>query len=177
MLALRGRGNFTLNISNQSISMESGSMDFIHGKAFTLAEGVHVISITAEQKSPVDVVWLYEPGLFKNRTAPAQIINYTQKSQTLWTAGVNATEPFLLAFAETYSPFWEARYTSGGKKAIEKPMILFDAINGYWINETGLIYIELRYAPQDSFDTGLIISIITLAACAAFLLHSLVVGR
>ena len=44
-------------------------------------------------------------------------------------------------------------------------------INGFWIDETGDLEIVLRYKPQDWFERGLVVSILTFLACVGYLLY------
>ena len=44
-------------------------------------------------------------------------------------------------------------------------------INGFWINETGNLEIIIRYKPQDWFEIGLVISILTFLACIFYLIY------
>ena len=100
-------------------------------------------------------------------------LNYTKINPTLYKVQVNSTEPFMLSFAESYDPLWEARVYKNGKLVEKsKPVPLYGVINGFWINTTGEnLEIVIRYTPQDYFEIGLIISGTTLAACIAYLIY------
>ena len=85
---------------------------------------------------------------------------------------MNATKPFMLSFAESYDPLWEARIYKNGK-LVEKvrSIPLYSVINGFWINETGNLEIVIRYTPQDWFELGLKISGLTFIGCIAYLFY------
>ncbi|AIJ06301.1 hypothetical protein JH146_1459 [Methanocaldococcus bathoardescens] len=99
-------------------------------------------------------------------------LNYTKINPTLWKVQVNATKPFMLSFAESYDPLWEARIYKDGK-LVEKvsPVPLYGVINGFYINETGNLKIVIRYKPQDWFEIGLATSGITFLACITYLFY------
>ncbi len=93
-------------------------------------------------------------------------------SPTLWKVQINATKPFMLSFAESYDPLWEARVYKNGKLVEKvKPVPLYGVINGFWINETGNLTIILRYTPQDWFELGLKISGSTFLLCILYIFY------
>jgi len=76
----------------------------------------------------------------------------------------------MLSFAESYDPLWEARvYKNGERVEVVKPVPLYGVINGFWIDKTGDLEIEIRYKPQDWFQIGLGISGATLFSCLGYL--------
>jgi len=133
------------------------------------------VQVTGYQPSDLDVVWIYstnEPtetleDVFRVDEAPAEIIEYTKIDPTKYTAKVNATEPFMLSFAESYNPLWVAWVD--GEKVSSIP--LYSVINGFWINNTGTLEITIEYEPQRWFYMGSAISVTTLIACAIYLTH------
>jgi hypothetical protein len=92
---------------------------------------------------------------------------------TLWSVHIsNATRPFTLGFAESYDPVWEARIYKDGKKVdVVKASPLYGAINGFQINQTGNLDIELRYTRQDWFERGIFISAISFAFCLLYIFY------
>ncbi len=110
----------------------------------------------------------------KNKTKISNNYNLSYKkiNPTLWEVQVNTTKPFMLSFAESYDPLWEARVYKDGK-LIQKvqPVPLYGIINGFYINETGNLKIVIRYKPQDWFEIGLAISGITFLACITYLIY------
>jgi hypothetical protein len=130
-------------------------------------------------KDYLDVVWLYSTKnnetlneLFKTNETPAEVINYTKINPTKYEVKVNATKPFMLSFAEAYDPLWEARiYKDGEKVEVVKSIPLYSVINGFWIDETGDLEIEIRYKPQEWFEVGLWISVTTFIGCIGYLFY------
>ncbi|MEM4474504.1 MAG: hypothetical protein QXY75_05965 [Candidatus Bathyarchaeia archaeon] len=97
----------------------------------------------------------------------AEVISYQKIDQTKCIVKVNATEPFMLSFAESYDPLWFA-YVNGERI---QSIPLYGVINGFWINQTGLLEISIVYEPQKWFYMGSIISVSTLIACITYLIY------
>jgi len=95
-------------------------------------------------------------------------INYLKINPTKYIVEVNATNPFMLSFAEAYDPLWMA-YVNGER--IES-IPLYSVINGFWINQTGQLEITIEYEPQKWFYYGSIISVTTLLACLTYLTYN-----
>jgi hypothetical protein len=111
--------------------------------------------------------------LFYMTEIPAKVKKYSKINPTLWKVQVNATKPFMLSFAESYDPLWEARVYKDGKLVEKvKPIPLYGVINGFWINTTGdNLEIVIRYTPQDWFEIGLVISGLTFASSLFYLFY------
>jgi len=182
-IALVGSGPLVAMVDGVAVA-DADSMDgFSHGGPIYLGPGPALISVDGKGNgnASLDVLWLYEDGgnttigtLFKSaEPPPASVLSFARKSPTRWNALVNASRPFLLGFAEAYQPGWEARIIEHGN-VVEtiKPVQLYGVMNGYWINRTGNLEIEMRYQPQDMFETGLYATFATLAACAAYLAYA-----
>jgi len=98
------------------------------------------------------------------------LLKYEKINPTLWKVYVNASKPFLLVFAESYDPLWEARVYKDGKLVEKvKAIPVYGVINGFWINQTGNLTVVIRYVPQDWFELGLKISITTFAILLIYL--------
>ena len=93
-----------------------------------------------------------------------------------WSLNTSSQWPFLLSFAESYDPSWEAK--------IYKNLELVDSVgsipvygttNGFLINTTGKnLNIIINYLPQKQFELGLLItSVIYLSLFVIFLLSLL----
>ena len=179
-LALRGVGEFKVRIGDHEFILKSNSLNFTYTTLFDLTKGKYRLEILASKDSYLDVIWLYSAKtnqtidqLFEVKEEPAEIINYTKINPTLWKVKVNATKPFMLSFAESYDPLWEARVYKDGK-LVEKvrSIPLYSIINGFWINETGELEIVIRYTPQDWFELGLKISGLTFIGCIGYLFYN-----
>lgn len=102
------------------------------------------------------------------KKSPAEIVEYKGANPTKYTVEVNATEPFILVFAEAYDPLWAA-YVNGER--IES-IPLYSVTNGFWINKTGQLQITIEYEPQKWFYYGLITSATTFLACLTYLTYN-----
>ncbi|NJE06991.1 hypothetical protein E3E31_00265 [Thermococcus sp. M39] len=179
-LALKGAGTFNVSIGNYSYILTLNNLTFKYTPMFYLRNGEYKLKIISLSKNAIlDVVWLYSTNnnetleeLFQVKEKPAQVQNCTKINPTLWKVEVNATKPFMLTFAESYDPLWEARVYKDGK-LIEKvsPVPVYGVINGFWVNQTGDLEIVLRYTPQDWFERGLIISLTTFILSLSYIFY------
>jgi hypothetical protein len=96
-----------------------------------------------------------------------RIISWIKIDPTKYVVKVNATKPFMLSFAEAYDPLWTARVNDQKTSSIP----LYSVINGFWIEETGLIDVTIEYEPQRWFYIGSAISVTTLISCAIYLTY------
>jgi hypothetical protein len=83
------------------------------------------------------------------------ILNYKKISATETIVDVNASSPFMLIFSEPYNGLWVA--SSEGDSFSNIPV--FSMMNGFWINKTGRFSITIEYAPEKTFNLGIIISV------------------
>ncbi len=81
----------------------------------------------------------------------------------------NATKPFVLVFGEAYDPLWRVSI-KGGK--VVRPIKLYSVINGFPIDRKGSYDLTITYVPQSWFIEGLIISLVALLLCVAYLLFT-----
>jgi len=89
-----------------------------------------------------------------NYRSANKLISWTKLDPTKYTVQVNATEPFVLSFAEAYDPLWVC-YVNGEKI---HSIPLYGVINGFYINQTGYLEITIEYEPQRWFNLGCTIS-------------------
>ncbi len=181
---------------NETLMVKIGSLfRFIEKNNLRLRKSINLVEIGGEVNSEKMLGNLYNFTLkingkeiidFRNisnklKSKREKIIHYhcltnitkfNKINPTLWKVRVNATKPFMLSFAESYDPLWEARiYKEGRLIQKVKPTPLYGVINGFWINQTGKLNITIRYKPQDWFDIGLIISLTTFALCIIYLIY------
>jgi len=151
------------NVTKIRIVLNAGWSNKNGSQATTWFDDIKLIPI----KSKYKVINLPQ----KNETLLS--INYSKINPTLWKVQVNATKPFMLSFAESYDPLWEARVYKDGKLVEKvKPVPLYGVINGFWINTTGdNLEIVIRYTPQDWFEIGLVISGLTFASSLFYLFY------
>jgi hypothetical protein len=82
---------------------------------------------------------------------------------------IGANKPFVLVFGEAFDPLWVARFPDG--KTVN-PMRLYSTTTGFSIDRTGSYTMSVEYIPQGWFKQGLLVSVVTLLLCLAFLLYN-----
>ncbi len=103
---------------------------------------------------------------FSNSSVP--LLDSKRISPTSFRAIINSTEPFGLAFLETYDQLWNA-YVNG-KKINSSP--LYGIFNVFWVNQTGQLDISIEYESQRWFYIGCAISLTTFFACITYLTYN-----
>ena len=109
--------------------------------------------------------------------------NFIKINPTLWKLTIGnysqgQIDPWTLAFAEAFDPLWQAQiYQNGSLLQTSNSRPLYGAINGFEINlnnmsnvHDGNLEIVIRYLPQDLFETGMTISLLSFFILIAFLL-------
>lgn len=105
--------------------------------------------------------FLYDSSSFK--------ISYEYVSPTLYKISMNATKPFILSFAESYHPSWEARVYYDGKVERIDSNPLFGLINSFPINQVGDIDIVIENKLQKPFELGVLILELGYLSCLLLL--------
>jgi hypothetical protein len=106
---------------------------------------------------------------------PGRLLSVEKIDPATWRARVTVDGPSLLVFAESYDPLWEAVvYGDEGAAGKLRPVRVYGALNGFIVNATGELVLEIRYKPQTVFEAALAASIGSLAALA---FHVLRAGR
>lgn len=98
-------------------------------------------------------------------------LKFTKINPTLWKVQVNATQPFMLSFGESYDPLWVANINKNGQNVGTAESIPINSvINGFWIDQTGNIDITIEFKPQKWYYIGIVISGITFIICILYLI-------
>jgi hypothetical protein len=172
VLAVKATG--TLSINGTSLSCDGG------WKYLTLPElrrGEHVIVFSTDDEVYIQSLILFTLNqevsgmqeIFKVETTNL-LLDYKQMSPVEWEVTVNASSPFVLVFTEPYDRLWRA-YVNG--REVE-PIMLYGMVNGFPINETGILHIRIYYTLQTYYNVGLFtscISFITLAFLCIYWKH------
>lgn len=95
------------------------------------------------------------------------IISYQKKDSTEYKVNVNAAQPFILVFTESYDPLWTAYVKDKEYNSIP----LYSSINGFFIDSVGNLEITVKYKPQRWFIYSLIISLVILMMCLSYLFY------
>ena len=109
----------------------------------------------------IDTLEFFNDGISPKDFLVSDYVPHKRINSCLWKAEINATQPFLLIFAESYDSGWVC-YVNGQKI---HSIPLYGVINGFYINQTGHLEITIEYEPQRWFNLGCIISLTTLLAC------------
>ena len=113
--------------------------------------------------------------LGKYSSKPAQISEYKKINPTKHVVKINnATNPYMLVFAESYDPLWTAYVdnSEGSNKSDSNEnnnfkinsIPLYGLTNGFYVNKTGDYSLVIEYQPQKWFIQGATISILFLVA-------------
>ncbi|MEW6722381.1 MAG: hypothetical protein AB1324_03900, partial [Candidatus Micrarchaeota archaeon] len=171
MAAVRGSGNFTMRLGNMSLPVRTGESGFGYAGPVYLADGNATIAMAGTKGSSADSVWLYRSegatleSMLSGGPPPARILSVTRIDPTRWKLDVEATAPFLLTHADAYRPGWEARvYREGELVESVKPQMIYGLVNGYWVEQTGPLEIELAYPEQESMEKKMVIAAAIFAA-------------
>ncbi|MFN7990610.1 MAG: hypothetical protein U0R44_00475 [Candidatus Micrarchaeia archaeon] len=175
-IAVNGQGPLAIDIDGQGFDVDQGSLGFAYPGKLHMKEGNHTISVHGREGSILDVLWVFPAseaenlgGLFDSKPE-ATVIGYKKVDPTFWKASVDSRGPFMLSFAETYDPLWQATVTDReNHSTVLRPVRLFDAINGYWIDATGPLDIEVRYIPQKDYSLLLNVPLVCFIACMGYL--------
>jgi hypothetical protein len=110
-----------------------------------------------------------KPELLTNGTSIVSIKNVSKINPSSFEVSLSAiSKPFVLVLADLYDPFWIA--SVNGKNIPSDP--IGGGINGFMINETGQLNINIHYEPQKWFGYGLIITSIILLVYTCYLICS-----
>jgi len=159
----------SINCSNLDVGFKWHELEPIF-----LKTGEQMISISSTGKVDVDEIILYSleaeesaipvNQLFKsNSTSPH--ISYEKVDPVQYRVHVEASEPFLLIFSDSYNPLWKA-YVDNVELS---PVTAYSFVNGFFINKTGSFDVTLYFTGQTYADLGLRISMITLVVIVAIL--------
>ncbi|MDH5266303.1 MAG: hypothetical protein OEW62_01340 [Candidatus Bathyarchaeota archaeon] len=167
-------GKAAITIANQTNYANSTQQSIVDVGSVIIEKGLQKIKIEALEDTYLGSLWIYsnvENRSLRETIAPRQevitTLEYAQEKPTSWVATINASEPFLLAFAAPYDQQWRA--CTDLKEY--KPFASFSFINIFWINETGLLQIRIEYKPQKLFYIGTIITLVICTMCFSVLFY------
>jgi hypothetical protein len=76
---------------------------------------------------------------------------------TFWIAKVVLYKPAMLIFSEAYDPSWHLTIYKKGDKVETITPISLQGVNGFLINETGELLVEIKYIPQSFYTVSLLL--------------------
>jgi hypothetical protein len=196
-LAVYGEGTITAyidGVTSRYINLTQGAP---HVESVELNSGNHLVEITAAANSTsfpyLDSIFIHstktpennggQSSLVQQQPIEEPIVTYQKIDPTTYEVNVKAksSSPFMLTFAEAYDEGWTAEVeeisSTDTQKKIYKPLPLYGAINGFFIDTEGLpegggeYLIHIKYAPQELFYIGAGISAVSLALVTVYLIR------
>jgi hypothetical protein len=186
-LAVYGNGTITVDIdgvTRRTVNLVEG---VAHNETVSLGSGIHSIEITANNRanfSYLDSIFIASTSTENGQPLLVQqqhdsgreeaIIGYDKIDPTNYKVTIKAQSPFMLAFAEAYDERWiaEVKEISTGIKKTYDPLPLYGAINGFMIDEEGEYEVHIKYAPQEIFYIGALISAVSYAFVITYLVRA-----
>ena len=114
-----------------------------------------------------------KPIVYSNSANVSLVI--TSRNPASYEVVANSVSPFTLVFNQEYNPSWIAS-VNGNPIPASDHFKFEDFFNGWRVNSTGLVTIELNYEPQRNYFTGVLISILTFYGVSAYLIAVSVKG-
>jgi len=164
---------------NQKIQVAGSISDVLAGHSvpisgcerINLANGWH--RIDSGPNSPLDQLQLLTPNLTNSvrlakQTAGPELVLKGISSTQLQMSTTNSVKGTILLFDQSYDPGWRA-FVNG--QPIGPPRD-YNALNGWVIETTGPIEIELRYNPQRAFGYSVVVTILGLIVCGYLIAHT-----
>jgi hypothetical protein len=150
----------------------------------TMTRGEHSLTIINDGTGIIDldefiIYSLTEPAestslpeLFSSLKSPLTQFNSTQINPTEYEVKMKTDEPFWLVFNESYNPLWSAFINN---EEIEN-VVAYSFMNGFYVDKTGDLVINIHFTGQSYVSMGSQISIITLLSVVVTLV-SVVIYR
>jgi len=154
-------------ILNASCYSENSRFEWLNLGSLYLGEGEHEIGIGATGDVELDLIAIASTRdrkqldslgeLFQGRPEKP-VVNFEKINPCLYKVHVEAEEPFILVFSDSYHPLWRAILDDGTEI---KPVNLYHIVNGFFINRTGKFDLTVRFIGQDYVDLGFKVSLAT----------------
>jgi hypothetical protein len=167
----------TLNVSIGSFSKEFSVQSSTEGFRWlyfpvTLEAGKTNLGFYSEEGAYITTVLIQSDDdgerldLFGVNETPVVISDINRVSPTKYEISVNAERPFMITFDRPYNNQWSA-FVNGREYS---SLMLYPSINGFYIDDSGLLKLTIEYKPENWFIQGAIITIITMIGSVGFLL-------
>jgi len=156
-LVVKSDTEVNISYAEEVIQLVTASGDWQYFGPIMLQQGVHEVGVSSYTKAHIYSVALLPSNLELQSENSAMLAKYERVSPVEWSVTVDASAPFVIVFTEPYDPLWRA-YVNG--KEID-PIKLYDTVNGFYLEDTGLLHIKIYYKLQDYFNLGYALSLIT----------------
>ena len=162
------------NMTDLRITLNAGWVKNINqGNATVWFDDLKIIKDIEEKNIDIDLIVLYNDEanktleqLFKPSKNSA-VLEYTKIDDTKYEIEVSSNEPFTLVFACAYDEFWVA-HTDSSKEIESIP--IYEMLNGFYINKTGNFTVVIEYKPQQWFNIGAGITIVSIIVFLGYVL-------
>ena len=158
-------GHLAINVNDQTFLLDYrnatntkyryvGPMNLTQNaqEIFFSPSGVKIDEVVVYEISKKDSKTPTLEEVFKGTLLPF-VINYKRINPAEVTVSVNASQPFILSFAEAYHDFWNAGF----------PKVPLNSItNGFFVNKTGSYTIKIEFGPEKYFHLGIVLSSLSL---------------
>lgn len=128
------------------------------GDGIWLGNGTHHLKVAAKGGNSTQSEGFLDYIIIESGEAPpkqdATIISYERTGMSEYAVTVNSTGPYFMVFTEGYDSFWRA--SAGGVEIA--PVPVYSAVNGFYINQTGVHKVVVYYGLQPWHNAGLVIS-------------------
>jgi hypothetical protein len=135
-----------------------------------LNKGQHILRIIASSQSTVSGVCVYTNEGHQRILdvgGSNKITNITG-SDVAFSADVELTSPSLVSLSMPYDGNWVLYANGQPIKSIHS----YSVMNGFWINQTGSVHLEIKFLLQEQFNWGRAIALTVLAGAAIFVIVS-----
>jgi hypothetical protein len=165
ILYLRAKGSLRIKANNTDLLLgrTTDAFDNYYVKLY-LNRGLNRITLSTSGEAFIESIAVYESSLDDSSSSGIhQVLSYKKVNPTHWEVVVNASKPFVLVFTEPYDRLWRA-YINGKEL---KPIPIFGLVNGFVVNETGVMHIRIYYTLQTYYLIGMATSAGTFIALLA----------
>ncbi len=135
-----------------------------------LNQGQHILRIYATSPTTIGGVYVYSNEGHQyifNVNDSNKVTNITG-SDVAFSADVYLTSPSLISLSMPFNGNW-VLYANGQEI---KPIHSYSVMNGFWINQTGPVHLEIRFSLQEQFDWGRAIALTVLSIIAVYVVVS-----
>ena len=159
-------GKLTFEIGGQEFNTlltTSGETGWLWSNPLNLNKGNYSLSMTSDVDVIIDKIIMTS----ETRTTSTPTLTFRRLNPTKYEVQVKTSDPFFLAFLESYDTNWKA-YINGIQLPGEDHFLINGYANAWYINKTGTYTITLEFWPQKIFTIGSAISITTLILCILY---------
>jgi hypothetical protein len=168
------RVNLGSSSTELSVQSETSKFEWFYFTTY-LEKGEAELALYSDGRTSIERVIIYSDSysgekiddLFTGGNQPATLRSFTMISPTKYVARLDATSPFMLTFDREYDRLWAARVDDREYR----PVMMYNGMNGFYVNETGELDIVIEYKPHSWFLFGSFITCITAIFSVGYLVY------